>query len=47
MSATTDQKNFMCFIGHFKDNKGHGYGRYTFVDGSVKEGLWENGDFMP
>ena len=35
------------YAGEWKDGKQHGQGAYTFsVDGTVKKGLWENGDFI-
>ncbi len=34
------------YIGEFKDGLAHGQGTYTFSDGTVKEGLWENNEFV-
>ena len=34
------------YVGQFKDGKVHGHGTYTNTDGSIAEGLWENGKFF-
>ena len=31
------------YVGEFKDNKRNGQGTYTYVDGTIQEGLWQNG----
>ena len=32
------------YFGEFQDNKFHGPGVYIFCNGTVKEGIWENGN---
>jgi hypothetical protein len=34
------------YVGEFKDNERHGQGTYTFADGRVKKGTWENGKLV-
>ena len=34
------------YVGAFKDNKYHGQGTLTYADGDIKEGMWENGEFL-
>ena len=34
------------YIGQWMDEKMHGQGTATFADGTVKDGLWENGEFI-
>ena len=34
------------FVGEFKDGKYNGQGTYTFANGTVKEGIWENNKFQ-
>jgi hypothetical protein len=34
------------YIGYSMNNMCHGQGIATFVDGTVKDGLWENGVFI-
>ena len=34
------------YIGQWMDDKMHGQGTATFVDGTVKDGSWENGEFI-
>ena len=34
------------YVGEFRDGIAHGKGTLTFVDGRVKEGIWENGRFL-
>ncbi|MDB4089815.1 hypothetical protein N9540_00945 [Gammaproteobacteria bacterium] len=33
------------YVGEFKDGKRHGQGTYTYANGEVVKGLWENGKF--
>ena len=34
------------YVGELKDGKMHGKGKMTYADGTVKEGLFENGRFI-
>ena len=34
------------YVGEHKDGKGHGQGTYTYADGTVEKGIWENGDLV-
>ena len=34
------------YVGEFKDGKRHGQGTYTYADGRVEEGIWENNEFL-
>ena len=34
------------YVGEWKDSKIHGQGTLTDPDGSVKEGVWKNGEFQ-
>jgi len=34
------------YIGEFKNDKRNGQGAFTFANGTVKEGIWENGKFQ-
>ena len=34
------------YEGEFKNGKRNGKGRYTFANGAVEEGLWENNEFI-
>ena len=34
------------YVGEFKDDMRHGQGTYTQANGTVTEGLWEEGDFI-
>jgi hypothetical protein len=31
------------YEGEWKDEKKHGYGKYTYADGRVREGMWYEG----
>ena len=31
------------YEGEWKDEKKHGYGKYTYADGRVREGMWHEG----
>ena len=31
------------YVGKYKNGKFHGQGTYTFANGTVIEGIWENG----
>jgi len=31
------------YEGEWKDEKKHGYGKYTYADGRTKEGMWFEG----
>ncbi len=33
------------YVGEFRNNSLHGHGTYTYPDGSVESGKWENGWF--
>jgi hypothetical protein len=34
------------YVGKFKDYSPDGYGKMTYPDGSIKEGIWENGNLI-
>jgi len=34
------------YVGEFKDGNWHGQGTWSYIDGTVKEGIWGNGDFL-
>lgn len=34
------------YVGEWKDGKPHGQGVYTYADGSIKDGVWEHGEFF-
>ena len=34
------------YVGEWKDDKLHGQGTYTYADGRVEEGVWENNEFQ-
>ena len=34
------------YIGEWKNDKMHGEGIYTYTDGTVEKGLWENDEFL-
>jgi hypothetical protein len=34
------------YIGEWLNDKQHGYGKAIFADGTIKEGKWENGEFI-
>ena len=34
------------YVGEWKDGKEHGQGTFTFADGTVKAGRWENDKFL-
>ena len=34
------------YIGEHKDGKFHGQGTYTYTDGTVERGLWENDELI-
>ncbi|MDB2423055.1 trypsin-like peptidase domain-containing protein [Paracoccaceae bacterium] len=34
------------YVGEYKDGKKNGQGTYTFANGTVKEGIWKDGDFQ-
>jgi len=34
------------YEGQWLNNKKHGYGKATYADGTVREGLWKNGEFI-
>ncbi len=31
------------YEGEWRDEKKHGYGKYTYSDGRIKEGMWYQG----
>lgn len=31
------------YEGEWRDEKKHGYGKYTYADGRIKEGMWYQG----
>ena len=33
------------FVGEYKDGERNGQGTYTFLDGTVYEGEWKNGEY--
>jgi S1-C subfamily serine protease len=33
------------YVGEFRDGKAHGQSTYTYANGEVEEGVWENGEF--
>ena len=37
---------FYSYKGDFYNNQYNGYGKMTYENGTVEEGLWENGEFM-
>ena len=34
------------YTGYFQNNKFQGKGKYTWADGSVQEGIYENGVYI-
>ncbi|MDB2507814.1 hypothetical protein N9X37_03630 [Planktomarina temperata] len=34
------------YAGEFKHNKRHGQGTYSYADGTIKEGIWEDDEFQ-
>ena len=34
------------YVGEWKDGEMHGQGRYTFAEGTINEGIFENGKFL-
>ena len=40
------QKVVDMYVGEYKDDKRHGQGTYTFADGTVEKGIWENDEFI-
>ena len=34
------------YVGEYKDGKKHGQGTFTFTNGTIEEGLFENGRFL-
>ena len=40
-------KDSSYYIGNWHKGKFHGYGKFKTNNGNIKEGLWENGNFMP
>tara|TARA_B100000676_G_scaffold286440_1_gene316029 strand:+ start:364 stop:765 length:402 start_codon:yes stop_codon:yes gene_type:complete len=34
------------YVGEWRDDKRHGQGTHTSLDGSITEGIWENGFFL-
>ena len=34
------------YVGEYKDDKRHGQGTFTFADGTVEKGIWENGELV-
>jgi len=34
------------YVGEYKNGKRNGQGTFTYTDGTIKEGLWENGKFI-
>tara|TARA_B100000767_G_scaffold83479_1_gene80399 strand:+ start:136 stop:543 length:408 start_codon:yes stop_codon:yes gene_type:complete len=37
---------FYSYNGNFYNNRYHGYGKMRYKDGTVKEGIWKNGEFV-
>ena len=35
------------YVGEWKDSKYHGYGTYTYANGTKENGYFMNGDFVP
>ena len=44
IGTVTSSKGHL-YVGEFKDGKQHGQGTYTYTNGGVIEGIWENGKF--
>ena len=34
------------YVGEFKGGVFHGHGTYTYANGTVNQGIWENGEFL-
>ena len=34
------------YVGEFKDGKRHGQGTIAYTDGSVKKGMWRDGELL-
>ena len=43
--GTHTKANGEKYVGEFRDDRYNGQGTYTYPDGTVKEGIWENGEF--
>ena len=39
-------KNGDFYLGYFKDFQFEGQGKYTYFNGTEKEGIWKNGKFI-
>ena len=47
-TETSNHGKHFCdeYVGHFKDGNYHGNGTMTYPNGQVKEGRWDDGEFM-
>ena len=45
-SLADDQYNGDKYVGEWKNDEKHGQGTYTYNDGTVDEGIWENDQFQ-
>ena len=34
------------YVGQNKDGLAHGYGTMTYADGTIKDGKWENNEYV-
>ena len=34
------------YIGEFRNNKRHGKGKHVYESGMIKDGIWENNEFI-
>ena len=42
MKKNQNEQDFTCYMGHWKDDRLHGYGKEIHTDGKAIEGLFEN-----
>ena len=44
--GTCNYANGNIYVGEWKDGNSHGQGTFTTTDGQVREGLFENGEYI-